>query len=286
MGTKSVNRGAGRAIHLMSEKGDFIMRFARPVARREAVNPTWIVIFRLAGVAFVLVALSVVVAVPSFEAGLTAETTGVFAGMPKPVSESLGQTIRDLSYIFGYESTYDFLNGVFHVLIPLLLVAPMAALYQALKSIDRGLATKATALGGLSIVTSVALAPLGYTLPAYSDSYALATTQVQRASIVSSSGFAITTLGLGEVLGAFLMFGWIVSVSWILLSHKVFSSWISYLGIASGVVGPILAGFAILGTVVLQSWSAFFFTYMIFTPFFPVTLAWFVVMGYKLFRIV
>ncbi len=243
-------------------------------------------IFRLAGVSFVLVALSVVAAVPFFAAGLAAENTGVFAGMPKPISESLGQTIRDLSYIYGYESTYDVLNGIFHVLIPLLLVAPIVALYQVLKSLDKGLATKATLLGGLTIATSAVLAPLGYTLPAYSDSYALATTQVQRMSIISSSGFVITTLGLGEVLVAFLMFGWIVSVSWILLSHRVFSPWISYLGIAASVVGPLLGGLATLTTIVLLSWSAFFFTYSIFFPLFPVTLAWFVVMGYKLFRFV
>lgn len=255
------------------------------MSSREALNSVQKVIFRVAGVSLVLVAPSVVAALPAFAAGLTAENTGVFAGMPKPVSESLGRIVRDLSYIYGYESTYDFLNGIFHVAIPLLLVAPVAALYQAMKSLDRGLAAKATLLGGLSVVTSAALAPFGYTLPAYSDSYVLATTQVQRVSILSSSGFALATLGWGEVLAAFLMFGWIVSVSWILLSHRVFNPWISYLGIAGGIVGPLLGGLVILSTIVLRSWSAFFFTYLLFFPP-PVTLAWFVVMGYKLFRFV
>ena len=221
----------------------------------------------------ILVPVLVVIALPSFGTGTLAE---------KPVPESLGQAVRDMSYIVGQESNYDFLNGIFHVGIPLLLVLPVFAVYHELKkSTNKRQATATTVLGGLSIATSVALAPFGYLLPGYSDSYALATSEAQRASLVSSGGFAITLMGVGEVVSAFLLFGWIFSVSLMLLSSRRFRPWISYLGMVGSMMGPLVGGLLILGTIVAQSWSAFFFTYILWSPFFFLTFVWFIILGYK-----
>lgn len=217
-----------------------------------------------------------IIAIPLFGAGTTAEP---FA------PESLGLAVRDMIYLHAQPSTYSYLNGIYHLALPLLLVPGVMATYLALKEADRRPVRNASILAGLSMVISLALAQVGYWLVNLSNSYMATTDTAQQASIAASADVAIRILGVGEVVSGFLLFGWILVTSRVASSQGLVSSRVMYLGYFGAFGGPFLGALTILFTVVVQSWSAFYFAYPIFTPFFFIWFIWFPVFGLKLFRL-
>ena len=191
--------------------------------------------------------------------------------------------MRTLSYIAAARSTYLYLNAIFRIVIPLLFVLPVVSIYLALKETARKSVLLATGLASLSLIGTIALAQIGYSLVGLSDQFTKASSEAEKAAAVASAGSMIRTLGIGEGLSGILLFLWILIVSLVFRSRNLFRPWVAFLGVFAAAV-PLIGSVTILVTIVGMSWSAFFYSYLIFTGFFFVLLVWSGVLGYNLYR--
>ena len=212
---------------------------------------------------------------PLYLAGTSAEPSS---------AASLSSNEATLTYIASARLFYLILNGIFRLGIPLLLVPAVLAAHLALKPFHRTGMVIATGFAGATIVVGLALAPIGFSLVGLSDSYMAAPTGPERAAVAASAAPSLRTLAAGEVLCGVLLFGWILITS-LIGRKRLFPVWMSSLGIAASVGGPLLSSLSMLLTLILLSFSAFFFSYLIFTPLFFLPLGWFIAFGQKLYKL-
>ena len=224
----------------------------------------------------VFITLLGAMALPLYVLGTAAEPSD--QALPEPV----GQGVRTLSYIASARSSFLHLNAIFRIAIPLLLVLPILAVFHVLRETARKIALLATVSAGLSILGSIALAQVGYSLVGLSDQFTMASAEVDKAATVASANGLIGTLGLGEAISGVLLFSWILATSLLFQSKHLFRRWVAVLGIFAA-LGTLHGSGTILATIVGMSWSAFFFSYLVFTPFFFVFLVWSSVLGYNIY---
>ncbi len=225
-----------------------------------------------------LITLLGIVAFPLYFLGTAAEPSD------QVLPESVGQGVRTLSYIASARSYYIILNAISRLWIPLLFVLPVVATFHLLSGTARKALVLATASAGVSIIGSIALAQVGNSLVGLSDQFALASNEVEKAAIAASAISLVGVLGLGEVFSGILFFSWMLITSLLFRSRNLLGRRLPILGLFAALVGPLYGSITILATIVSMSWSAFFFSYLIFTPLFLVLLVWSSFMGYKLYK--
>jgi hypothetical protein len=217
----------------------------------ESADPRWKDLYRLGGIAFIVLALSTVFAIAAFfiwpyEPGFV-PTADVFATLQE---DRLGGLMSlDLFFIVG----------------TLISVLPVLALYAALKQVNESYALIALVLGLIAIVALIPARPIAE-LVTLSDRYATATTNAARSQVLAA-GEALLTLFNGTV--------WIVNIvlasvsslisCLLMLRSSIFSRATAYLGIAISiiiflffipVVGMFLALLSTAGGWCFKSWLA------------------------------
>ena len=153
-----------------------------------------------------------------------------------------------------------------------LLYAPIAAaLYLALKHLNRNAMLFATAFVGLFIVLDLAVTWTNYaSLIGLSSSYAAATNDPQRESYVAAANYASSVLASRLEIGySIVTLSFAILVSGAVMLKGVFNKATAYLGLATGILGiGSLAGFG--ATVIANAILA---------------IAWIFFVGYRLYRL-
>ena len=235
-------------------------------------------LYRLAGLSLVLATLLGVVAFPLYILGTLSEPSD------EVLPESVSQSVKTLTYIASARFSYLYLTAIVRIGIPLLFVLPVLAIFLVLRETARKSVLLATVSAGLSIIVSIALSQVGYSLVGLSDLYTTAASEVEKAAIVASAGGLIRTLGIGEGISGMLFFSWVIITCLVFQSRNLFRRWVALLGVFAALGSPLYGSVTILATIVGMSWSAFFYSHLIFSPLFLIFLAWSSVMGYNLYR--
>jgi len=218
-----------------------------PIQVVEPADPRWRDLYRLGGIAYIVLAFSTVFAIVAFfiwpyEPGFV-PTADVFATLQ--ADKLRGLMSLDLLFILG----------------TLISVLPVLALYAALKQVNASYALVALALGLIAIVALIPARPIAE-LVTLSDRYANATTDAARNQYLAA-GEALLTLFNGTA--------WIVNIvlasvsglisCLLMLRSNIFSRATAYFGIALSimiflffipVVGMFLLLLSTAGGVVFQ----------------------------------
>jgi hypothetical protein len=180
-----------------------------------------------------------------------------------------------LEYLNGKTSVWWAIIGL-SALTDFLYALIAFSLYQALKGINRDAMVVATGLKWLFVVLELAIAWPNYVvLLTLSESYAAATTDLQRASYVASANYATAMLNsklgfysiLVPALGTLLI--------GLVMRKGIFNKATAYLGVVAGVlgivsvVGPLFVS-ALDPTIILTS---------------LLTTVWFLLVGLRLYKI-
>jgi hypothetical protein len=180
-----------------------------------------------------------------------------------------------LEYLNGNSSVWWAIIGL-SALTDFLYALIAFSLYQALKGINRDAMVVATGLKWLFVVLELAIAWPNYVvLLTLSESYAAATTDLQRASYVASANYATAMLNsklgfysiLVPALGTLLI--------GLVMRKGIFNKATAYLGVIAGVlgivsvVGPLFVS-ALDPTIILTS---------------LLTTVWFLLIGLRLYKL-
>jgi hypothetical protein len=180
-----------------------------------------------------------------------------------------------LEYLNGKTSVWWAIIGV-SALTDFLYALIAFALYQALKGINRDAMVVATGLKWLFVVLELAIAWPNYVvLLTLSESYAAATTDLQRASYVASANYATAMLNsklgfysiLVPALGTLLV--------GLVMRKGIFNKATAYLGVVAGVLGII----SVLGPLFVSALDPTIILTSLLTT------VWFLLVGLRLYKI-
>ncbi len=154
-----------------------------------------------------------------------------------------------------------------------LFIPAVFAFYIALKGVRRTYALIASGLAGLFIVLDLGVNTVNFfSLVALGDKYAVATTEAQRATYVATADLTLGAVNVGLPLAG-LAFAVGVLVFGLAMLKGVFNKPTAYLTMIVGIVG-------IIGTIPIPALAFVFVVTIILGA------VWFLVVGFKLYRLV
>jgi hypothetical protein len=163
------------------------------------------------------------------------------------------------------------------VLTDFLYVFIAFSLYQALKGIDRNTMVVATGFKWLFVVLELAIGWTNFAvLITLSDSYAAATTDVQRAAYVASANYATTVLNstLSEVYSILVPALGTLLIG-LVMRKGLFNKGTAYLGVVAGVLGIV----AVVGPLFTSALNPVIVLTSLLTS------VWFLLVGFRLYRL-
>lgn len=163
------------------------------------------------------------------------------------------------------------------VLTDFLLVAVAAALYLALKGINRNLMLLAAAFVGLFIILDLALTWTNYAvLIPLSESYAAAADEAQRAAVIAAATYPTLVLE-SDLLFVYnsLTLSVGILLAGLVMLKGIFSKGTAYVGIATGILGVI----AVFGPLLISALSATIILASLLTT------IWVLMVGYRLYKL-
>jgi hypothetical protein len=224
------------------------------------VDPRWKGMYRLGAISAIAVSIGYVVIIALF-----------MLVYPFP-----DEAQAMLEYLNGKTSVWWAIIGV-SVVTDFLYVFIAFSLYQALKGIARNTMVVATGFMWLFVILELAIGWTNFAvLITLSDSYAAATTDVQRAAYVASASYATTVLNstMSEVYSILVPALGTLLIG-LVMRKGLFNKGTAYLGVVAGVlgivavVGPLFTS-ALNPTIVLTS---------------LLTSVWFLLVGFRLYRL-
>ena len=189
----------------------------------EIADPRWKDLYRIGGVASILIAVAILFAIAAF-----------FIWPFKPGSASTADIFAALQA--------DRLGGLMSLDLPMPVIVlmsslPLLALYVALKRVNESLALIALVLGLISIVALIPARSLAE-LVLLSESYARATSEAARNHYLAA-GEALHALFNGTAWMVYTVLGGVSTLifSWLMLRSRIFSPITAYIGFASVIGG-------------------------------------------------
>jgi hypothetical protein len=224
-----------------------------------AVDPDGKWLYRVGGISALVLGTGYIITIPLY----------VYAGGALP---SGGEAV--LTYLAGKTTVWWPIVGL-SVLTDFLFVPVALSLYIALKAVNRDAMLIATAFVGLFVVLDLAVTWSNFaSLITLSGSYAVATTDEQRAGYVAAANYAsaVLTSTLEGVYSIITLSLGILMASLVML-RGIFSRSIAYLGLVTGILGIVSVAGPLLvsilsGTIIIAS---------------ILTTVWVLLVGYRLY---
>jgi hypothetical protein len=228
----------------------------------ETVDTSWKGLYRWGGVSAMLVGVLALI-------GIT-----IAAGLGVPPS-STGEGILKW---FGGQTTHAYTFYGLTIVMDILIVPVVLALYLALKGVNKNAMLSGAGFGGLAVALDLGVNTITWiTLATLSQSYAAATSDVQRAAFVAAAdyGVGITSVG-GTVFSAAIFSIWPLITSVVMLKG-VFGRVTGYVGILASIAG-LAYGFTVLLPYSSSSALLLVVNFILFG-------VWSLLAGYRLYRL-
>ncbi len=223
-------------------------------------DPAWKGVYKAGGIALILVAVVFLIAFyPSSISG----------GNPTTAEELLSTAQERL--------TFSLVN-LLGILLELLLIPGGLAIYLALKDIRKTAILIGVSLWELFVVLDIIRLSVAYSVISLSNGYAAATSETQRDAYVAVSNLAFGfSFGVAYTVVDTLFFASALVIGLVMLKG-IFSKWIAYLGIATGIVGLVGSPYS----------PAFFPISSLLVPLlfgYVLSIIWALPLGYKLYKL-
>src|SRR6266568_60117 len=227
------------------------------MADRSTPDPSWKGLYLAASVCGILFVVLNVAAI-------------VILAIIPPAPSSGAATLR---WIASNKTAYT-LELILFVAPSVLAMVVFLALYMALKHVNKSLAAIAALIAIASEVTAAAInsspQSLNAALILLSDQYAAATAEAQRLAFATAAESLIATTNAVNLAGVMLEVG--ILIASLVMLRGVFSKWIAYLGIVTGVVGILSEALRpVIG-----------FAYIVY---FVLEVIWLIAVGWRLYRL-